>query len=140
MANIFGDLKNNLIFGVDRYPAAATASANGSGVDMQDHIGATLTALLFVGTVSGTSPTLDSKVQESSDNSTFTDVSGATFTQVTASNSSQQVLFKPTKRYVRVAHTIAGTSPSFTVGAMFLGQYRHTPTNDGGWDNVSAAT
>jgi hypothetical protein len=111
------DLKNNLQLANDGNsikPQTATATANGSGIDLNETDGLAF-GMINVGTVSGTAPTCDVKVQESSDNSSFTDISGATFTQVTASNKTQLITFKRTKRYVRLVATIAGTSPSFAI-------------------------
>jgi len=102
---------------VSKYGTAITTTTNGTGVDMVETYGL-CTAYQLVATVSGTSPTLDGKIQESDDNSTFTDISGATFTQVTASSNLQIISFQRTKRYVRWVGTIAGTSPSFMVSAL----------------------
>lgn len=113
-------------------PQAATASANGSGVDTLGYNSAML--VLEVGTVSGTTPTLDVKLQESVDNSTFTDVTGYTFTQVTASNNSQVMridgLGTSRKRYLRAVATIGGTTPSFALAAeILLGRAFKKPVN-----------
>lgn len=103
-------------------PQTATASANGAGVDTLGYNSASLT--LEVGAVSGTTPTLDVKLQESADNSAWTDVAGATLTQVTAANNSQALrvegLGTSRKRYLRAVATIAGTSPSFALAASIL--------------------
>lgn len=103
-------------------PAALTATTNGTSVDTRGYGDAM--AVLEVGAVSGTSPTLDVKIQESDDNSAFTDVAGAAFTQVTAANSSQVLrlgqLNLVRKRYVRAVATIGGTSPSFALGCQIL--------------------
>lgn len=100
-------------------PATRTATANGTGVDMNDH-GPEVECLVSAGTVSGTSPTLDVKLQESDDNSTFTDITGATMTQITASTQIESKVFSNrSKRYVRAVGTIAGTNPSFAC-AVFL--------------------
>lgn len=114
-------------------PQRATSSQNGTGVDTQGYRDAMV--VLEVGTVSGTSPTLDVKLQESDDNSTFTDISGATFTQVTASNSSQvkrlAELNVTRKRYVRAVATIAGTTPSFDFATeILLGESYKGPINN----------
>jgi len=74
----------------------------------------------------GTTPTLDVKLQHSDDNSTFADVTGAAFAQVTSDSGTAgvQVLklnVSDLKRYLRVIGTIAGTSPSFDFGAEFVG-------------------
>ena len=113
-------------------PAALTSTANGTSVDTKGYNSAMVA--LEVGAVTGTSPTLDVKIQESSDNSTWTDVSGATFTQVTASNNSQVLrvegLGTSRSRYLRAVATIAGTSPSFTFGCEFLlGRAYREPVN-----------
>src|SRR5262249_58541002 len=102
--------------------APTTAGARGSSVDSLSGAGRCY-ALQMVGAVSGTAPTLDGKIQESSDGTTWTDVPGATFTQVTASNSLQAINFDRTKRFVRYLGTIAGTTPSFTM-AVFLGEQK----------------
>lgn len=104
--------------------AARTSTVTGSAVDIRDYTGR-IKVLQLVGTVSGTSPTLDGKIQDSADGSTgWADVTGATFTQVTASNSSQSIGVdtRACKRYIRYVGTIAGTSPSFMVGASFIGK------------------
>lgn len=101
-------------------PAAVTATANGTAVNTAGFNSAVLA--LEVGAVTGTAPTLDVKVQESVDGSTgWVDVTGATLTQVVASNNSQVLrvegLGTSRKQYLRAVATIAGTTPSFTFGA-----------------------
>ena len=99
---------------------AMTSTTNGTGVDTLGFGNAMV--LLEVGAVTGTSPTMDVKLQDSPDNSTFTDISGATLTQVTAANKSQtlSVNLDGKARYIRAVATIAGTSPSFTAGCEIL--------------------
>lgn len=121
MSTYFRDVVNSVSTQASKYPVAITSTTNGTGLDMIETDGL-CTAIQWVSTVSGTSPTLDGKIQESEDNSTFTDVSGATFTQVTASTNIQIISFQRTKKYVRWTGTIAGTSPSFIVGALIQGQ------------------
>ena len=55
-------------------------------------------AVQTVGTVGGTTPSITGKIQESADNSTWTDVANAAFTAVTASNNVQAITFERTKR------------------------------------------
>jgi hypothetical protein len=119
-------LFDNLKFLFSFRPVALTATTNGTGVDTQGYNDAV--AVLEVGAVTGTSPTMTVKIQESDDNSTFSDVSGLTFTQVTASNSSQLLriseLNVTRKRYLRAVATIGGTTPSFTTSCeLVLGDY-----------------
>lgn len=88
-----------------------TASANGTGLQVNGTAVRGMTAIMNVTAASGTTPTLDVVVQHSDDNSTFTDL--ATFDQVSDEGISQ-VRFATDKQYIRTASTIAGTSPSFT--------------------------
>lgn len=107
-------------------PAARTANANGTGVDLQGYTqpgGRQLKAILTNGTTSGTTPTLDVKLQDSDDNTTFTDITGATFAQKTAAGN-EEIHFRTNKRYVRAVATIGGTSPSFTFAVLLLAQKR----------------
>lgn len=104
-------------------PDAETSTVTGSGVDIRDYIGS-IKITQDVGTVGGTSPTLDGKIQDSADNSTFADVSGATFTQVTSTGNQQSITLdtRSVQRYIRYVGTIAGTSPAFDMGASLVGK------------------
>ena len=117
------DLKNAFTRATVSDIAARTSTLTTSGVDLQTYVGQVVVGQL-VGTVSGTTPTLDGKIQSSADNSTWADVTGATFTQVTASNSSQFIAVdtRLASRYIRYVGTVAGTTPSFTMGVQLLGQ------------------
>jgi hypothetical protein len=92
--------------------AAASATANSGAIAAQG--GA---AYVFLGVqitaITGTSPTLVVKLQESSDNSAWSDVAGATTASLTAIGSA--VVFGATvKGYVRAVATIGGTTPAVT--------------------------
>lgn len=87
-----------------------TATGNGTGVDMGvDQVAMTYAAHFTA--VTGTTPTLDIKIQESDDNSTWRDF--LAFPQMTAAGV-QYVTGKSNARYRRVARTAGGTTPSFT--------------------------
>lgn len=103
--------------------AAKTSTVTATGVDVSAYKGGLL-VIQNVGVVSGTTPTLDGKLQSSPDNSTWSDISGATFAQVTASNSIIKVGInvRDGAKYIRYVGTIAGTTPSFTMGVSLLGQ------------------
>mgnify|MGYP001573032664 FL=1 len=111
----------------------ATATATCTGVDTLGYNSAAVA--LEVGVVSGTSPTLDVKIQDSADNSTFADVTGLTFTQVTATGNSQILRVdglntSTRRRYLRAVGTIAGTTPSFAFGVeILLGRAFRLPAN-----------
>ena len=73
------------------------------------------------------------KVQESSDNSSFTDITGAT-TTVTADNDVKVIridgLGEGRLRYLRVVATLGGTTPSWPGSATFsLGRAYQNPVN-----------
>jgi hypothetical protein len=117
MSTKLNDLANNAQLGASVYPATVNDTNTGSAVDLVDADGPCF-AVQVIGAVGGTTPSLTGKIQESSDNSTWTDVSGATFTAVTASNNVQTITFERTKRYVRHARTVSGTGPTFALGAL----------------------
>jgi hypothetical protein len=105
-----------------------TSSTNSSGFNVGE--GAELRVQLDVaGTVSGTSPTLDVKLQDSADGSSWADT-GVAFTQVTATGSRQQREFrtKQGRSHVRLAATVGGTSPSFGGVSARLGHWSGRPT------------
>ena len=91
-----------------------TASFNSTGVDLKGTPRRGLKARVIVTAASGTSPTLDPKVQHSDDNSTFTDLAAGA--QLTATGE-VFIPFETSKRYVRLVATIGGTTPSFTYQA-----------------------
>ncbi len=114
-------------------PQAATATVTGSAVDTLGYNSAM--AALEVGAVSGTTPTLDVKLQESdTSGGTYTDITGAAATQVTASNNSQVIrvegLGTSRKRFIRAVGTIGGTTPSFALSVeILLGRAFKEPVN-----------
>lgn len=99
-------------FGVGTPPGVRSATVFGSGMNFGID-GGQMFAIQMLGAVSGTSPTLNGKLQESDDNSSWSDIAGATFTQEITSNRLQIINFTRTKQYIRYVGTIAGTSPSF---------------------------
>ncbi|HEX8184409.1 MAG TPA: hypothetical protein VF747_06650 [Blastocatellia bacterium] len=123
--------------------AARTASANSSpfSVGDADH----LVAFLSVTAGTGTTPTLDVKAQDSPDGgTTWFDLTGMSFAQVTGSTSSQTVYatrtFSPKIRFVA---TIGGTTPSFTFSVHFI-SYKGNPivvaTSDANASNLTSGT
>jgi len=105
--------------------ARRTSTLTGTGIDVLDYEGVAL-VLLNASAGTGTSPTLDVKLQHSDDDSTYEDVTSGTFTQVTdvAETAGVKVMklnVSDLKRYLRVIGTIAGTTPSFDFGVEFVG-------------------
>src|SRR5918994_6268513 len=99
MSTALNDVKTQALLGASVYPATVNDTTGGTGIDMLEADGRCF-ATQIVGTVGGTSPSLTGKIQESADNSTWTDVTGATFTAVTASSNVQTIAFDRTKRYL----------------------------------------
>jgi len=95
---------------------AITASGNGSAVLAGPALRGKLKAVIHITAVSGTSPTIDFKLQESDDQSTWADIANSKFDQINAVGVYQQE-FSTQKKYVRLAWTVGGTSPSFTTWA-----------------------
>jgi hypothetical protein len=122
MSTKLQDVANQAILGAGLAPQTITTTTNGSAADMNNGDGLCF-AIQQVGTVSGTSPTLAGKIQESVDGSTgWTDIAGATFTTVTVSTNTQAIVFERTKRYLRYVGTVGGTSPSFTLAVVMSQQ------------------
>jgi len=101
-----------------------TAAANGLGVDLR---GFNAAAVVFdFGAQGGTSPTHTFKVQESDDNSTFTDVAdadlenGANAFVVNATNAGVYARgYIGQKRYIRaICSAVSGTSPTLLASAV----------------------
>ncbi|HPF35445.1 MAG TPA: hypothetical protein PLH84_08485 [Candidatus Krumholzibacteria bacterium] len=112
--------------GVELAPAASrTSTLTGTGIDVLEYEGVAL-VLLNASAGTGTSPTLDVKLQHSDDDSTYEDVTSGTFSQVTdaAETAGVKVMklnVSDLKRYLRIVGTIAGTTPSFDFGVEFVG-------------------
>lgn len=103
--------------------AAQTATGTVTGVDLQGYDG-DLVLILDSAAGSGNTPTLDVTIEHSDSlGSGYTALTGAAFTRVTTSASNQKLTISKdeAKRYVRVAYTIAGSSPSFTFSVNGVG-------------------
>jgi|TARA_Y100000296_G_scaffold23787_1_gene28140 hypothetical protein len=96
--------------------AAKSATFNTGSFDTTNY--SQVTALLRVSNVSGTSPTLDSKVQGSMDDSNWFDMQDAfhlgDFWRITAVDQ-QFVYFDKFPKYLRIRNVIDGESPVFTM-------------------------
>ena len=107
--------------------ASVSATATSSAIDLKDFDGDVLLVLnCAAGT--GSSPTLDVKVQDSDETGgTYGDLSGATFTQVTTSASLQtlEVNKDECKRFIKVVQTVGGSSPVFVYGISLVGAKKY---------------
>tara|TARA_R100000329_G_scaffold136347_1_gene117028 strand:+ start:228 stop:611 length:384 start_codon:yes stop_codon:yes gene_type:complete len=96
--------------------AAVTSTATSAAIDLKEYDG-DVSLILTSAAGTGSSPTLDVKVQDSdASGGTYGDLSGAAFTQVTDSASMQVITFSKdeAKRYIKIVQTVGGSTPSFT--------------------------
>ena len=111
-------------------PAARIATVNGSAADILDYE-SFAAAILQSAAGTGTTPTLDVKLQDSADGSTgWADITGAAFAQVTNVAASAQVLkfnASAVRRYIRAVATVGGTTPSFMCAVSFVGKKQIIP-------------
>jgi len=114
----------------------ATSTVTGAGVDIQTWEGELYISLSADSASAGTSPTLDVKIQSSADNSTWADITGATFTQVTdtagtaiaAEDADGTITIQASDeaRYIRAVGTIGGTStPTFELCVIAFGRKKY---------------
>jgi len=107
-------------------PAVSTSTDTGTGITTKGF--RSLLACATVGAVSTVGDeTLDIKLQECATvGGTYTDITGATFTQLTAVASPVtdvtfiEVDLLPRQQFIRAKGTIAGTTPSFAYGVSFV--------------------
>src|SRR4051812_30938987 len=80
--------------------AAATVNATSAGIDTTGYEGV-MALTIQTGAVTGS---IDWKVQDSADNSTFADVAGLTVAQITAANKVSTLTFVPgqVRRYIKL--------------------------------------
>lgn len=90
---------------VSLLPAASNASTvTGTGVDLLDYN----SPVIVVQNHGVSTGTLDGKIQDSADNSTFADVAGLTFSQSTTTADVKTLTINPNavRRYIRYVGTI----------------------------------
>lgn len=114
------DMKNNLSVAQSITPAAYTADTNGAGVDLANFGG----ALVIIDAGVDTDGSHTFEVQESDDDSTYTAVADAdligTEPVVAAPADGDQIYrigYVGSKRYIRVATTVTGTTTGAVYGA-----------------------
>lgn len=129
-------LRDAILVGASLVPDQYTAAANGTGVDLLGYESAAVEIL--TGAFGGTTPTATAKVQESSDDSTYTDVADSDLIGATgntsgfalAASSVKTVSYIGSKRYVRfIISAVGGTSPVIRASASVVrGHARRKPT------------
>ena|SRR5579859_938191 len=130
------DLYNRIGVVHDLAPAARTATANSTGIDRTAFEGSAdaLVAVLDVG--AWTDGTHTFKLQDSPDNSTWTDVATTylqgSFTAISGTgqqNKAQKVGYLGTQRYVRAVDTVSGATTGAIYGLVWIvGGAHYLPT------------
>ena len=120
------DLKNNVDAVKSIDPATHNSNQTGTGADLQGYEAAM--AIVYSGAL--TDGTHTPKLQESDDDSSYTDVAAAdvvgTLANISA-NAVQRVGYKGGKRYVRVFVTSDGTTGAIYGAMMIRGVPHHAP-------------
>lgn len=121
-------LKESLKIAVGIEPALRSpATATGTSVDCLGYAEALIVLDVGLATATGS---LAVKVQDSDDNSTFTDITSATFATVTVANDHNQyvgnILLKNKGRYVRVVGVLSTDDVTYGV-SMILSKAQTAP-------------
>jgi len=123
MSTHLDDFPTSAALAAGRSPTSLTASTNGPTVSFPTGDGPCF-AIQQVGDAPGDG-TLDGRIEQSADGTTWSAISGAVFAQVPGSDNLQVIRFIRSAKYVRWAATLAGDSPQFTV-AVVIGQQKKT--------------
>lgn len=112
-----------------------SGATNGTAFYVGDVTGP-LNLYVSVGAASGTSATLDVKLQEAdaASGATWTDIpssSIATMTDTSDGTINTAFIKSALKPYIRAVTTLAGTTPSFAVSAMIIAQKRQAGSATG---------
>lgn len=105
-----------LLVGKVLFPLAAEGSSNAGSASLDNAAATTAggSATINIQAVSGTTPSMTVKLQHSTDNSVWADVTGGTFGAMNTV-AGKFIEFSGTiNRYLRIVSTITGTTPSFT--------------------------
>lgn len=141
MASMIQDLAaTGIITAGNTFNSAISGTGALTTVDFADQIHNRVTMLATVSVVTA-SGNVTIKAQESTDDSTWTDVLGvdglAQDITLSTVNTVQSVSFNVTKRYVR-AYATLNSGTSVTAQILFVGTRQITPQNAaGGWVNES---
>ena len=111
---------------------AATTTITGTSVDLQGFInpgGRNMKAFVDVQNVVATTPSITVKIQDSPNNTTFTDITGAAFTAITtngSANTPAELHFVTNNRYVRAVATYGSTHTSSAIYAGLIVESENT--------------
>jgi len=122
------DMKSNLDVVATIDPDDYTATENGASADLRGFDGAMVIAMPGTADTGDANETYTPKVQESDDDSTWTDVAATDLNGAFAalvSDTPQRVDYVGNKRYIRMVLTIAGTTPTIQFCGSIVRGYPH---------------
>ena len=123
MSTALHDVGANAVIGSSFSPTVLIGSANGAAVDLAEGDGNGF-AILTVGDVTD-GGSVATELEESDDGTTWTALTGVTFDPMTTQETTQVQSFRRTKRYVRMAVTVAGLDPELEFAGL-IGQQKKT--------------
>lgn len=122
MSTALNDVGSAALVAAGQYPDTKTSSPTGAAIDMLAADGPCF-AVQIVGDFTGDA--LAGRIEQSSDGSSWSAITGATFADVTGGDNVQVISFVRTARYVRYAATLTGSSPSVKIAAV-IGEQKKT--------------
>ena len=123
MSTALHDLASAGLVAAGLYPDTISTSPTGPTIDMVEADGQCF-AIQQVGEFSDDT-TLDGRIEESTDGTTWAAIDGADFDTVSAGNAIQVIRFTRSARYVRYAADLAGDTPSVEL-AVVIGEQKKT--------------
>jgi hypothetical protein len=123
MSTYINDLRSSAVVAAGLHPTTISVSTNAPAVDLTDGDGPCF-AIQLVGDLEE-SGTLDGRIEQSADGTTWDAIPGAVFAEVDGAQDVQVIRFERTMRYLRWASTVAGDDPVFTV-AVAIGSLKKT--------------
>jgi hypothetical protein len=125
MSTHINDLHSGAVVAAGVHPTTISTNSTGLTVDLGAANGdGPCFAIQHVGAIDEEG-TLDGRIEQSADASSWSAISGATFTQVSAPNDIQVIRFTRTMRYVRWAGTVVGSGVVFNI-AVSIGSQKKT--------------
>ena len=128
------DLLNNLMPLLSVAPqSSGAATLTGSGVDVSNY--KDVAGIVAAGDIEAAT-TVDAKLQESDDDSTYSDVSGETITQLGATDDDKirwEIKYRrhagSAKKYARLVITVGGTGNALVCGILLGGNPAQAPVS-----------
>lgn len=106
---------------LNRY--STSSASTHAGVDLTGYVnsgGRQIKCFANLANVAGTTPSVTIKVQDSADDSTYADITGAAFSAATTNGDVGELHFVTTKKYIRAVATFTANTTQADVAVMFL--------------------